>query len=99
MTENFAIKDAITNGEMVTKASLDKLIQSNILQLMNKRGIIIDGFPRDMVQIEEFQDKVSTDNAPHDAITSLFVYSTVQPESAHRPPRLFEASTWPGTIG
>lgn len=58
LTENFAIKEAITAGEMVTKESLDKLIRSNVLQLMNKKGIIIDGFPRDMTQIHNFEEKV-----------------------------------------
>lgn len=58
LTENFAIKEAITAGEMVTKESLDKLIRSNVLQLVNKKGIIIDGFPRDMTQIHDFEEKV-----------------------------------------
>lgn len=58
MTENYAIKEAITAGEMVTKESLDKMIHSNLLQLINKKGIIIDGFPRDMTQILDFQEKV-----------------------------------------
>lgn len=44
---------------MVTKESLDKILHSNILQLANKKGIIIDGFPRDMKQIRDFQEKVS----------------------------------------
>lgn len=59
LTENFAIKEAITAGEMVSKESLDKLLNSNIMQLVNKKGIIIDGFPRDMSQIQHFQEKVS----------------------------------------
>jgi adenylate kinase family enzyme len=59
MTENHVIKEAITAGEMVSKESLDKMIHSNLLQLNNKKGIIIDGFPRDMNQILNFQEKVS----------------------------------------
>lgn len=59
MTENFAIKEAIAAGEMVSREILEKLIHSNILQLMNKKGIIIDGYPREMNQILDFQDKVS----------------------------------------
>lgn len=59
MTENYAIKEAITAGEMVSKESLDKLIHTNLLQLINKKGVIIDGFPRDMNQMLDFQDKVS----------------------------------------
>jgi adenylate kinase family enzyme len=59
MTENYAIKEAITAGEMVSKDSLDKMLHTNLLQLINKKGIIIDGFPRDMNQILNFQEKVS----------------------------------------
>lgn len=58
LTENFAIKEAITAGEMVVKESLDKIIHTNIMQLANKKGIIIDGFPRDMSQIRDFYEKV-----------------------------------------
>lgn len=59
MTENYVIKEAITTGEMVAKQSLDKMIHSNLLQLSNKKGIIMDGFPRDMTQILDFQEKVT----------------------------------------
>ena len=59
MTENYAIKEAITAGEMASKESLDKMISNNLLQLINKKGVIIDGFPRDMNQILNFQEKVS----------------------------------------
>lgn len=62
LTENFAIKEAITAGEMVSKESLDKLLNTNILLQINKKGVIIDGFPRDMSQILEFQQKVSLVN-------------------------------------
>jgi adenylate kinase family enzyme len=61
LTENFAIKEALTAGEMVAKESLDKLIHSNVLQLMNKKGIIIDGYPRDMAQVYDFEDKARLD--------------------------------------
>lgn len=63
MTENFAIKEAIAAGEMVSRESLEKLIHSNILQMMNKKGIIIDGYPREMNQILDFQDKVKIKRA------------------------------------
>lgn len=59
MTEDYIIKEAITAGEMVSKESLDKMIHRNLLQLINKKGVIIDGFPRDMAQILDFQETVS----------------------------------------
>lgn len=42
----------------MSKESLEKLIHTHILQLSNKKGIIIDGYPRDINQVNEFQEKV-----------------------------------------
>lgn len=44
---------------MVSKASIEKLIESQLLQLSDRKGIIIDGYPRDMNQAREFEDKVT----------------------------------------
>lgn len=57
-TENFAVKESITAGEMVSKSSLEKLIDHHLSQLRDKRGIIIDGYPRDMNQVKDFEEKV-----------------------------------------
>lgn len=59
MTENFYIKEALAGGEMVNEESLEKLLHSNILQNSNKKGIIIDGYPRDINQVNHFEEKVS----------------------------------------
>ncbi|CAO1363590.1 unnamed protein product [Diamesa tonsa] len=56
-TENFKVKEAITAGELVSKDTLEKLIETNLIQLMDRRGIIIDGYPRHMDQVQEFEDK------------------------------------------
>lgn len=61
-TENFAIKEAITAGEMVQKKTIDKLIENQLRQLSDKAGILIDGYPRDMKQVKDFQDKVIISN-------------------------------------
>lgn len=58
-TENHAIKEAIAAGEMVPKKSIDKLIENQLLLLSDKKGIIIDGYPRDMNQVKDFEVKVS----------------------------------------
>ncbi len=58
MTENYAIKESLTAGEMVNKESIEKLLDKNILQLRNKKGIIIDGYPRDINQVQDFEEKV-----------------------------------------
>uniref|UniRef100_A0AAG5CW23 Adenylate kinase active site lid domain-containing protein n=1 Tax=Anopheles atroparvus TaxID=41427 RepID=A0AAG5CW23_ANOAO len=42
---------------MAPKKSLDALIASQLTQLADKRGIIIDGFPRDMDQVTDFERK------------------------------------------
>ncbi|XP_053675840.1 uncharacterized protein LOC128726079 [Anopheles nili] len=56
-SDNYAVKEAITAGEMVPKKSLDALIQSQLAQLTDKRGVIIDGYPRDMDQVADFERK------------------------------------------
>lgn len=58
-TENHSIKEAIAAGEMVAKKSIDKLIENQLLLLSDKKGIIIDGYPRDMNQVKDFEVKVS----------------------------------------
>lgn len=57
-TDNYAVKEAITAGEMVPKKSLEQLIASQLAQLSDKRGVIVDGYPRDMQQVREFEQKV-----------------------------------------
>ncbi|XP_055641967.1 uncharacterized protein LOC129778854 isoform X2 [Toxorhynchites rutilus septentrionalis] len=56
-TEDYAVKEAIAAGEMVPKKSLDRLIENHLAQLSEKRGIIIDGYPRDMIQVGDFEEK------------------------------------------
>uniref|UniRef100_A0A182V3F9 Adenylate kinase isoenzyme 5 n=1 Tax=Anopheles merus TaxID=30066 RepID=A0A182V3F9_ANOME len=56
-SDNYAVKEAITAGEMVPKKSLDALIHSQLMQLADRRGVIIDGYPRDMEQVADFERK------------------------------------------
>lgn len=59
MTENYAIKELLMAGELVTKSSLEKLIETSLLQMMDKKGVVIDGYPRDMNQVRFFEEKVT----------------------------------------
>lgn len=59
MTENYSVKEAITNGEMVAKKSINRLLEEQMTHLKSKNGIIIDGYPRDIEQIDEFELKVN----------------------------------------
>lgn len=45
---------------MVPKKSIDKLIETQLMLMANKKGILIDGYPRDIQQVKDFSDKVST---------------------------------------
>ncbi|XP_021702934.1 uncharacterized protein LOC5571857 isoform X3 [Aedes aegypti] len=56
-TDNYAVKEAITAGEMVPKKSIEQLIENQLAQLSDKRGVIIDGYPRDMKQVRDFEQK------------------------------------------
>ncbi|XP_060518080.1 adenylate kinase isoenzyme 5 [Cylas formicarius] len=51
------IKDCISNGELVPTDIVMKTVESHIMNNINVKGIILDGFPRDMVQIQEFETK------------------------------------------
>lgn len=57
-TENHKIKNAIAAGEMINKQSIQKILQTHIINLSGKKGIIIDGYPRDMKQVTDFEEKV-----------------------------------------
>lgn len=59
-TENHSIKAAIGDGEMVAKHSIDKLIENQLLQLSDRKGVLIDGYPRDVQQVKDFEMKVKT---------------------------------------
>lgn len=58
-TENHKIKNAIAAGEMITKQSIQKILQTHLVNLSEKKGIIIDGYPRDIKQVTEFEEKVN----------------------------------------
>lgn len=57
-TENHTIKESIAAGEMIAKRSLDRLIEEQLVQLADRRGVIIDGLPRDVQQVHDFEEKV-----------------------------------------
>lgn len=57
-TENHKIKNAIIAGEMIKKQSIDKIIQIQLNKLYEKKGIIIDGYPRDLDQVKNFEQMV-----------------------------------------
>ncbi|XP_037913203.1 adenylate kinase isoenzyme 5 isoform X1 [Hermetia illucens] len=56
-TENYAIKEALSSGEMIHENTINNLIASNLNQLKDRRGIIIDGYPRHMQQVRTFEEK------------------------------------------
>lgn len=57
-TENHKIKNAIAAGEMINKQSINKILQTHLINLSGRKGIIIDGYPREMKQVMDFEDKV-----------------------------------------
>lgn len=57
-TENHKIKSAIVAGEMIKRQSIDRIIETHLVHLADKKGIIIDGYPRDLKQVMDFEAKV-----------------------------------------
>lgn len=52
------IRERISEGELIPQEIVMKYVESNITDNMDKDGIILDGFPRDMAQVTEFETKV-----------------------------------------
>lgn len=101
-TDNHALKEAISKGEMISKKSIDKLIEQQLQLLSNKKGILIDGYPRDMAQVKDFEDKVSekTLACDIDHPFSFICGKIIVPSKAtHRSVGLFETSARPRTDG
>lgn len=67
-TEDHRIKNSIISGEMIQKQSIDKIMQMHLQSFSDKKGIIIDGYPRDLQQVKDFEEKVCAS-----AIIYLFV--------------------------
>lgn len=58
-TENYSIKEALSAGEMVPEKSIESLLETNLNQNRDKKGIIIDGYPRNLHQVRKFEKKVN----------------------------------------
>lgn len=43
---------------MINKHSIQKILETHLVNLSEKKGIIIDGYPRDIKQVTDFEDKV-----------------------------------------
>lgn len=57
--ETEVIRENIAAGEMAPLAIVMKFIEQQMVDNKDAEGIILDGFPRDMTQVTEFEAKVS----------------------------------------
>lgn len=57
-TESFAVKEALAAGDMAPEKSLNQLLETNLRQLRDRTGIIVDGYPRNLQQVKYFENKV-----------------------------------------
>lgn len=46
---------------MVKKMSIEKIVENQLVNLSEKKGVIIDGYPRDIYQAKMFEEKVCWD--------------------------------------
>ncbi|XP_020716407.1 adenylate kinase isoenzyme 5 [Ceratitis capitata] len=56
-TENYTVKEALSAGEMVPEKAINNILDANIRQMMDRKGILIDGFPRNLQQVKYFENK------------------------------------------
>lgn len=57
-TENHKIKNSMSKGDMIQNQSVAKIMETHLNNLRDKKGIIIDGYPRDFDQVHDFEKKV-----------------------------------------
>ncbi|KAJ9587875.1 hypothetical protein L9F63_018687, partial [Diploptera punctata] len=55
--ESHLIRQAISSGEMAQQTYVLQLVESQMTTNMSAQGILMDGFPRDMNQVYEFENK------------------------------------------
>ncbi|KAK0079193.1 hypothetical protein PV325_001612 [Microctonus aethiopoides] len=60
-SSNILVRDAIVAGEIVSQEIIMQLIEQQVLLNRDNDGIIIDGFPRDLNQVQEFESKFGQD--------------------------------------
>ncbi|XP_052851693.1 adenylate kinase isoenzyme 5 isoform X2 [Drosophila gunungcola] len=56
-TESFAVKEALAAGDMAPEKALHQLLETNLQQLRDRTGIIIDGYPRNIQHVKYFENK------------------------------------------
>ncbi|XP_059613710.1 adenylate kinase isoenzyme 5 [Phlebotomus argentipes] len=56
-TEAFTVKEAIAEGELVPHQIIERLLQDNFVKMRDKKGILVDGYPRDLEQLNSFEQK------------------------------------------
>lgn len=57
-SSNMAVNEAIISGEMVPHDIVMQLVEQQILLNRDSDGIVMDGYPRDLNQVQEFESKV-----------------------------------------
>lgn len=60
-SSNTIVNDAIVSGEMVPQDIVMQIVEQQIILNRDTDGIIIDGYPRDLNQVQEFENKVICD--------------------------------------
>lgn len=57
-TDNHKIKTSIVAGELVKRSLIANLLEAHLALFADKKGIVIDGYPRDAQQVRDFEEKV-----------------------------------------
>lgn len=64
-SSNTIVNEAIVSGEMVSQDIVMQVVEQQIILNRDTDGIVIDGYPRDLNQVHEFEDKVIWDKTNH----------------------------------
>jgi len=100
-TESFAVKEALAAGDMAPEKSLNQLLETNLRQLRDRTGIIVDGYPRNLQQVKYFENKVIYMMAKSQFKSNFnllpLLYCLVQTTTAYYPAGLLKTSVGPRT--
>ncbi|KAL0274363.1 UNVERIFIED_CONTAM: hypothetical protein PYX00_006810 [Menopon gallinae] len=55
--DSLLVRQAISSGEMAPQTYVLQLVETEMNTNMSAQGILMDGFPRDMAQVHEFESK------------------------------------------
>lgn len=66
------VRDTIQRGDLISDKMMTEVLDARMQQNDCKRGVILDGYPRNMAQVAMFDDMIRGHNVKHDIFVLYF---------------------------